>query len=367
MTDVSERLAARTEALVAIPSESRSEAAMLEAVRAELPGALTVVDDEDAVLLALPARRPGAPLVLLAGHVDTVPSGGSAPGRREGGTIHGRGAADMKGGIAVLLELAGALADGRLRSELDVGLLCFGREELPFAQSALVPLFARRPELRETALAIVLEPTDNALELGCLGNLNATVRFEGEAAHTARPWLGRNAIHAAIAALAPVADLPVGDVDVGGLTYREVASVTSIEGGAATNVVPPAAVAHVNFRYAPTRTPEDAERYLGELLAHPSADLTIAGNAPPGRVPEGNALVDRLRAAGDLAVGPKQAWTPVAEFGLIGVDAVNFGPGDPQYAHRDDERIEIAALVRSHDVLCAFLEDAPGREGRGET
>jgi succinyl-diaminopimelate desuccinylase len=367
VTDLSERLAATTEALVAIPSESRNEAAILEAVRAQLPNVLTVVDDEDAVLLALPARRPGAPLILLAGHVDTVPLGESAPGRREGGTIRGRGAADMKGGIAVLLEVAGALAIGRLRSELDVGLLCFGREELPFAESALVPLFARRPELRETALAIVLEPTDNAIELGCLGNLNATVRFEGEAAHTARPWLGRNAVHAAIAALAPVADLPVRDVDVGGLTYREVASVTTIEGGLATNVVPPRAVAHVNLRYAPTRTPEDAERYLGELLAHPSTIVTIDANAPPGRVPEGNLLVDRLRAAGDLAVGPKQAWTPVAEFGLIGVDAVNFGPGDPQYAHRDDERVEVDALVRSHDVLCAFLEDAPGREGRGET
>lgn len=365
MTALSERLAARTEALVAIPSESGNEAPMLDTVRAQLPGLFTV-DDEDAVLLALPARRPGAPLILLAGHVDTVPLGESVPGRREGGTIHGRGAADMKGGIAVLLEVAAALADGRLRSALDVGLLCFGREELPFAESALVPLFARRPEIRDTALAIVLEPTDNALELGCLGNLNTTVRFEGEAAHTARPWLGRNAIHAAVAALGPVADLPVTDVDVGGLTYREAASVTSIEGGLATNVVPPDAVARVNFRYAPTRTPEDAERYLGELLGHPSATVTIEGNAPPGKVPVGNPLVDRLRAAGDLAVGPKQAWTPVAEFGLIGVDAVNFGPGDPQYAHRDDERVEADALVRSHDVLCAFLESAPGAEGRGE-
>jgi succinyl-diaminopimelate desuccinylase len=366
VTDLSERLAARTEGLVAIPSESGNEATILEAVRAQLQGPLRVVDDEDGVLLALPARRPGAPLILLAGHVDTVPVGESAPGRREGGTIHGRGAADMKGGVAVLLEVAAALADHRVRFELDVGLLCFGREELPFAESALIPLFARRPEIRDTALAIVLEPTDNTLELGCLGNLNATVRFEGEAAHTARPWLGRNAIHAAVAALGHVADLPVTDVEVAGLTYREVASVTSIEGGFTTNVVPPRAAARVNLRYAPTRSPEDAERYLGELLAHPSATVTIDGNAPPGKVPVRNPLVDRLRAAGDLAVGPKQAWTPVAEFGLIGVDAVNFGPGDPQYAHRDDERVEVDALVRSHDVLCAFLESALGRKGRGE-
>jgi succinyl-diaminopimelate desuccinylase len=366
VTDTSDRLAARTEALVEIPSESRNEAAILDHIRAELPSAYRVIDEDDSVLFAVPERRPGAPLVLLAGHVDTVPRGGSTPGRREGDAVHGRGAADMKGGLAVMLELAEALAGDDLGSDLDVGLLWFGREELPFVDSALVPLFDRRPEIRDTSLAIVLEPTANRLELGCLGNLNATVTFEGEAAHTARPWLGRNAIHAAIAALAPVADLPVRDVDVDGLTYREVASVTTIEGGLAGNVVPDQVSAHVNFRYAPTHTPEDAERRLRDLLGHPAATVEIVGNAPPGPVPSENPLVERLRAAGDLAVAPKQAWTPVAELGLIGVDAVNFGPGDPQYAHRDDERVEVAALVRSHDVLRAFLEGAPEGEGRGE-
>ena len=179
MTDLAERLAARTEALVAVPSESRNEAAILAMLREHLPASLTVVDDEDSVLLALPERRPGAPLVLLAGHVDTVPIGRSAPGRREGGTIHGRGAADMKAGLAVLLEIAEASAGGGLRSDLDVGLVCFGREELPFGESALMPLFDRRPEVREATLAIVMEPTDNALELGCLGNLTPPSRSRG--------------------------------------------------------------------------------------------------------------------------------------------------------------------------------------------
>jgi succinyl-diaminopimelate desuccinylase len=358
VTTVAERLAARAEALVAIPSESRHEEAILGEIRGSLPSAYRVVDDEDSVLLALPERRPGAPLVILAGHVDTVPVGRSAPGRREGETLHGRGASDMKSGIAVMLQIAESTASPEGESDLDVGLLIFGREELPFAESALVPLFDRRPDIADAALAIVLEPTANRLELGCLGNLNATVRFEGEAAHSARPWLGRNAIHAAIAALAPVGDLPVRDVEVDGLTYREVASITTIKGGVATNVVPDRASAHVNFRYAPTHTPTEAERRLRELLGHPSATVEIVGNAPPGPVPAGNPLVERLRAAGDLVVGPKQAWTPVAEFGLAGVDAVNFGPGDPQYAHRDDERVEIAAIARSYEVLRAFLGSA---------
>jgi succinyl-diaminopimelate desuccinylase len=359
MTTVAERLAARAEALVAIPSESRDEDAILAAIRRELPRVFEVVDDRDSVLLALAERRPGAPLVLLVGHVDTVPIARSAPGRRGGETVFGRGASDMKSGLAVMDEVADALGAGELKSDLDVGLLFFGREELPFAESALVPLFDRRPEIADTALAIVMEPTANRLEVGCLGNLNATVAFDGEAAHAARPWLGRNAIHAAITALAPVTDLPIRDVEVDGLTYREVASVTTIQGGVASNVVPDRATAHVNFRYAPTHTPAEAERRLRELLGHPSATVEIVGNAPPGLVPSGNPLVERLRAAGDLAVGPKQAWTPVAEFGLIGVDAVNFGPGDPQYAHRDDEQVEVDALVRSYEVLLAFLEGAP--------
>ena len=363
MIDLAERLAARAEALVAIPSESRHEEAILEEIRDSLPAGYRVVDDEDSVLLALPERRPGAPLVILAGHVDTVPLGRSAPGRREGDSIHGRGASDMKSGLAVMLEVADSWSSraGGSDTDLDVGLLCFGREELPFAESALVPLFDRRPEISDAALAIVLEPTANRLELGCLGNLNADVVFEGEAAHTARPWLGRNAIHAAIAALAPVSDLPIRDVEVDGLIYREVASVTAIGGGMATNVVPDRASAHVNFRYAPTHTPSEAERRLRELLGHPGAIVEIVGNAPPGPVPVGNPLVERLRIAGGLAVGPKQAWTPVAEFGLVGVDAVNFGPGDPQYAHRDDEQVEVAALVRSSEVLRTFLGTRDGR------
>jgi succinyl-diaminopimelate desuccinylase len=361
VTDVGERLAARAEALVAIPSESRHEETILAEIRGSLTGAYRVVDDEDSVVLALPERRPGAPLVILAGHVDTVPPGRSVPGRREGDTLLGRGTSDMKSGLAVMLEVADSLMSGAAEPDLDVGLLFFGREELPFAESALVPLFDRRPEISDAALAVVLEPTANRLELGCLGNLNADVVFEGEAAHTARPWLGRNAIHTAILALAAVSDLPVRDVEIDGLIYREVASVTTIQGGGTTNVIPDRATAHVNFRYAPTHTPAEAERRLRDLLGHPGAIVEIVGNAPPGSVPIGNPLVERLRIAGDLAVGPKQAWTPVAEFGLIGVDAVNFGPGDPQYAHRDDEQVDVAALVLSYDVLQAFLGTGNGR------
>jgi succinyl-diaminopimelate desuccinylase len=358
----SDRLAERLEALIAIPSESRKESSILDRIREHLPAAFPVLDDHDAVLFAMPERRPGAPMVLLAGHVDTVPIGGSAPGRR-GETIAGRGSADMKAGLAVMLEVAETISRDELAGDFNVGLLFFGREELPFGESALMPFLDRSPAAREASLGIVLEPTANRLELGCLGNLTATVTVSGEAAHTARPWLGRNAIHGAIQVLAPFADLPPRDVTVDGLTFREVASVTTIAGGTATNVVPDQLTATVNLRYAPTQSREDAERRLRELLGHPSARVEVIGNAPPGRVPAGNPLVERLRAAGDLDVGPKQAWTPVAELGLAGIDAVNFGPGDPQYAHRDDEQVDVASLERSYDVLATFLGGAEAEEG----
>jgi succinyl-diaminopimelate desuccinylase len=370
--DVERRLAERTLELVDIPSVSRDEAVVLDAIRSQLPGCFEVVDQEDGALFAGPSvRRAETPFVLLAGHVDTVPVAGSTvPGSRRGGEIVGRGAADMKGGLAVILELADDLDRQPDGSDLDVGLCFFGREELPWSESALRPLFGRCAIVTTADLAIVMEPTANSIEVGCLGNLNATVTVRGRAAHSARPWLGDNAIHRAIAALTSLADLPERDVTIDGLTFREVLNVTTIEGGIAANVIPDHVRARVNYRYAPGHSPQEAEARLRELLIASDAEVVVDGNAPPGPVSAANPLVERLRAAGDLRVGPKQAWTPVAEFAAGGVDAVNFGPGDPQYAHRDDERVDVGALVTCHDVMRAFLglqtEEAPGRSGSAE-
>ena len=358
MNDRADRLAAHTLALVDIASESHDEAAILAWLRDRAPvgESYVVHDDQDACLLHLPVhRRPEAPLVLLAGHVDTVPIVGNVPGRRNGGDVVGRGASDMKAALAVMLEVMGALATGALTSDLDVGFLWFGREEVSTDESALLPLFARRPELSVASLAVMMEPTDNAIEVGCLGNLNARVTVTGAAAHSARPWHGDNAIHGAIDALASIADLPVREVTIDGLTYREVVNVTSIEGGVAANVIPDRAAATVNFRYAPSHTPDEAEARIRELLGHHRVEVEIVSNARPGPVTVRNPLVERLRAAGGLDVRPKQAWTPVAEFAEVGVDAVNCGPGDPRYAHTEDERVSVDALVRSFEVLSAFL------------
>jgi succinyl-diaminopimelate desuccinylase len=346
---LAQRLAARTLELVDVPSESRDEAALAAHVLGVLRDGGTPARDagDTCVLAGVPERR-DRPLVLLAGHLDTVPAQGNRPGRRDADAVHGLGAADMKGSVAVMLELA--LDTSGAERPVDVGLVLFGREELPMAESALTPLLARERGLRTADLVLVMEPTANALQLGCLGNLNATWTFRGRSGHAARPWLADNAIHRAAVGIAQLAAVAPRQVTFDGLDFTEVASVTQIRGGIAQNVVPGEAVAGVNARYAPGRDPADAEAWLQALCA-PHGELRIDSNAPSGPVAAGNPLVRALRDAGDLPVGPKQAWTPVAEFGLAGVDAVNFGPGDPAQAHTAREHVRVDALVASYRAL----------------
>jgi succinyl-diaminopimelate desuccinylase len=239
-----------------------------------------------------------------------------------------------------------------VRDGLPFGALFFGREELPVDESALTPLLARRPLSPE--LVVMMEPTDNAIHAGCLGNINATWTFHGVSGHSARPWLADNAITRAAAGVTALAAREPEPHEFDGLEFIEVASVTRIAGGIAGNVIPGEATAHVNFRYAPGRAPEEAEARLRELCdGH--GDLRIDANAPSGAVARGP-LVDALIAAGGLQVAPKQAWTPVAEFAQAGLAAVNFGPGDPPQAHTRDASIAVAALVRSYRVLERFAE-----------
>jgi succinyl-diaminopimelate desuccinylase len=345
---LAERLASRVLEIVNVPSESRSEAALAAHVLSVLPDAR---DAGDTCVLAGATVRGDRPLVLFAGHLDTVPAQGNLPGRLEAGIVHGLGAADMKAALGVMVELAlTTLPD----ATVDVGFVFFGREELPFGDSALTPLLAREPGLREADLVVVMEPTDNELHAGCVGNINATWTFHGTAGHSARPWLADNAIHRAGRGITTLAELEPVDHEFAGLTFREVISAVTIHGGVARNVVPDTCTVEVNMRYAPGTGAADAEAKL-RALCEPHGELVIDGNAPSGAVPEGNVLVSRLIAAGGLATAPKQAWTPVAEFAAAGVDAINFGPGAPRFAHRRDEQVDVAALVTSYETLVAFL------------
>ena len=341
---LADRLAARTLELVDVPSESRHERALFEHVADVLgAGGLEVLDLDDCCLFA---RPPGSrPDVLLAGHFDTVPAQGNIPGRRDDERVHGLGASDMKAGLAVMIELALA--------GLPYGVLFFPREELPFADTALTPLLERSPSELDCELAIVMEPTDNAVHAGCLGNVNATWSFHGRSGHSARPWTADNAIERAAEGITALAAHPPEPHEFDGLQFVEVASVTRIAGGIAINVIPDRVDCHLNYRYAPGRTPEQAEARLAELTGG-HGTLTVNANAPSGAGSASHPLVQRLVETGGLEVAPKQAWTPVAEMTAAGIPAVNFGPGAPAQAHRRDESVEIAALVRAYEVLAEF-------------
>jgi succinyl-diaminopimelate desuccinylase len=340
-------LAARTLALVDIPSESLNEAAAYEYVKASVP--LPVVHDDGESLVY--AKRSGRPLLFLAGHTDTVPAQGNIPGRIANGAVHGLGATDMKGGLAVMIELA----HWALETDLgyDLGLLFFPREELGPHVNPLPGVFEAVPMIDESALVICLEPTDNTLQLGCLGNVNARVVFEGRAAHSARPWLGVNAIKLALEGLEGVLELEPNDVDVHGLVFREVVSVTQIDDcGNASNVIPARVDCTLNYRFAPVRTIEEAEARLAELVGR---EMEVTQASPAAHVALRSPLVERLREVGEFFVEPKQAWTNVADFAARGLDALNLGPGTTRYAHTADELVSIVELGKTYDALRSFL------------
>jgi succinyl-diaminopimelate desuccinylase len=330
-------LAARTLQLVDVPSESRQEAALVALVRDVVP--LDPLYDDGEVLLY---GDPDGP-VLLAGHLDTIPAQGNIPGRIADGAVHGLGASDMKGGVAVMIELARAGAPGLF--------LFFNREEVPVSESPLPAIFAT-PLLDGVQLAVVLEPTDVILHAGCLGNVQARVTFHGQSAHSARPWTGVNAIHELVRGLEGLVRLEPLDVELDGLVYREVVSAVRVDGGIASNVIPAEAGVELNFRYAPGRSREEAEARLRELVPH--GDVEILSNSPSAPPSLTNPLAVQLRGlVPDVA--PKQAWTPVAQFAEQGIDAINYGPGATAYAHKVDEQVPIANLHTAYDTLARFL------------
>lgn len=344
-----EALSRRTLQLVDVASPSRHEAEIEALVAAEVPLEPTHRDD---LTLLYEAPRAGRPLVLLAGHLDTVPPQGNLPGRLDGDVVHGLGAADMKAGLAVMIELARWVAAERPALAVDLAFLFFPREELPAVESAL-PGFLTTGLADEAELVVVLEPTANAIQAGCLGHISATLVFDGRSGHSARPWLADNAIDRAVRGLSPLVGLPPRDVELSGLVFREVLSVTQLHAGIAGNVLPARAEATLSYRYAPDRTSEEAEAELRRLVGD-TGRLEELANSPAARVVVDTPLARKLREAGGFAVEPKQAWTPVAEFSAHGLDAVNLGPGDPRYAHTADEQVDAASLERTFRALQRF-------------
>jgi succinyl-diaminopimelate desuccinylase len=300
-------------------------------------------------------RDPSRPLVALCGHLDTVPvhEDDRRPPRREGGRLVAPGASDMKGGLAVMMELAERVP--RAARFCDLVLVFYAREEGPFAENELGEVLRDPARLAGVDLALCLEPTDNVLEVGCVGSIHATFRFPGRAAHSARPWHGENAIQRAGPLLVELSARPAREARSGGHAFREVLSVTRIEGGRARNVIPDRCDLNLNFRFAPDKTLEAAAAELRELGRRHGAHVELTDLSPACPAYEDHPLVRRLLERTRVPVKPKQAWTDVARLAQHGVPAVNLGPGATAQAHQRGEWVELAALEAGYRVYAAFL------------
>jgi succinyl-diaminopimelate desuccinylase len=342
-----------TAALVDVPSVSHHEAALADAIEARLRARASrlTVERVGANVVAR-TERGRERRIVLGGHLDTVPANGNDAARVEGDTLHGLGSADMKGGLAVMLRIAELVSDGGGAD--DVTLVFYECEEVADEFNGLRRLFADRADLVAGDLAVLMEPTANNVEAGCQGTLHVIAHFAGERAHTARPWMGRNAIHRVAEVLARIADHEPETVDVDGLSFREALQVVRIEGGVANNVVPDACVLTVNRRFAPRYSVDQAYEQVAALLE--GADGIELVNASPAGPPNlTDPVVAEFVASVGVPVGPKLGWTDVARFAAHGVPALNFGPGDPTIAHTAREYVERSSLDRACSGLARFL------------
>jgi succinyl-diaminopimelate desuccinylase len=351
--DLSASASELTAQLVDVPSVSGDEGELVAQIETALVGLdhLDVERDGNVVLARTSMGR--AQRVVLAGHVDTVPIADNVPSRREGDLLHGCGTSDMKSGVAVMLRLAHVVGSRQLAPRADLTWVYYDCEEVEAARNGLGRLARDRPDVLAADLAVLLEPTDGLVEGGCQGTLRVEVTVPGVRAHSARSWLGENAIHAAAPVLAALAGYDAREVEVDGLTYREGLNAVGIRGGVAGNVVPDSCVVTVNHRFAPDRSEAEAFDHVRSLFA--GYEVLLTDSAPAARP----GLTDPLAQAVVAAVGgparAKLGWTDVARFGQLGIPAVNLGPGDPNLAHKADEHVSLAAVERVEAALVRFL------------
>lgn len=336
-----------------IESVSGNEKQLADAIEEALNkyAHLEVVRDGDAIVARTNLGRPNR--VVIAGHIDTVPVANNLPvqmlSMEREQVLYGRGTVDMKAGVAVQLKLAATITE----PTSDVTWIFYDHEEVEASKNGLGRLARNRPELLEASFAVLCEPTSAQVEGGCNGTMRVDLRFGGVKAHSARPWMGKNAIHGAAEALLILSNYQPAEIDVEGLVYRESLNAVLIGGGIATNVIPDECVITVNYRFAPSKSAADAERHLREVFAGMElAVVDVAEGARPG--------LDRAEAkafvtATQTEARPKYGWTDVARFSALGIPAVNFGPGDPNKAHADDEAVPVSQIYACEKALRAWL------------
>jgi succinyl-diaminopimelate desuccinylase len=340
-----------TAELVDIPSVSHHERAITDHIESLLLDVPWLQLERVGENLVARTRGSGTRL-LLAGHTDTVPPNGNERARIDGDLLWGLGSADMKAGVAVLVELARTVD----RPAVPVTYVFYECEEVDSEYNGIERLFRERPDLIEADAAILAEPTGAAVEAGCQGTMRLVATFEGERAHTARAWLGRNAIHSLGDALQRLSSYIPREVDIDGCHFREGVQAVIVEGGVAHNVVPDRAVLTVNHRFAPDRTPEEAEAFARGLLA--GADKVDVTDMAPAAAPSlAHPLLASLVGRVGRPPAGKLGWTDVARFASRGVPATNFGPGDPKLAHHADEHVSRDELDRAYEVLRSLVTE----------
>jgi succinyl-diaminopimelate desuccinylase len=347
--DLSLPAADLTAQLVDTESVSGGEKPLADAIDAALRRLphLTVHRDGNAVIARTELGRDQR--VVLAGHIDTVPVAGNLPSHIEREALYGCGSCDMKSGVAVQLRLAALAGDPRV----DVTYVFYDCEEVEADRNGLLRVSRNSPELLAGDLAVLMEPTGGVVEGGCQGTLRAEVRAQGQRAHSARSWLGVNAIHEAGNIIDVLRAYQPREPLVDGLTYHEGLNAVLIRGGVAGNVIPDECVVTVNYRFAPDRSPAEAQDHVRLIFADWDVEVTdVAGGARPG-------LTEPAAAAFAAAIGgvprAKLGWTDVARFASLGIAAVNYGPGDSQLAHRADEHVPLAAITDCESRMLAWL------------
>ncbi|MFW5924996.1 MAG: succinyl-diaminopimelate desuccinylase [Myxococcota bacterium] len=344
--------------LTEIPSPIGEEEALCDHVQARLARTLGegAIRRHEHSLVVRAVERPGRPRIGLVGHLDTVRTQHDGPVRIEGDRLYGCGAADMKSGLACMIELVERLDLSTL--PCDLTLVFYEREEGPYAENMLGPLLEQFDDLRRLDLALCLEPSNNELQLGCMGSVHCTAVFHGRTGHSARPWQGDNAITKAGPFLAELGRRAPHDVDIEGLVYREVITPTLATGGRGRNVVPDRFELNVNYRFAPGRTPEEVVQELRDLVGD-RAELLPTDLSPAGRPHRHDPLIEHLIGCEVPGVKTKQAWTDAARFDAVGVPAVNFGPGNQAQAHQRNEYTELPLLSQGYRILERFLKTLP--------
>lgn len=343
-----------TASLVDIPSESGNEGTICDAVTQALSavGHLQVDRLGNTVRAATSLGRPQR--VIIGGHLDTVPAAGNIPHRREGDRLIGLGSADMKGGVAVALRLAASLRSPRA----DLTFMFYDCEEVEASRNGLGRVARERPEWLAGDLAILMEPSEARVEAGCQGTIRAELRVRGTRAHSARGWLGNNAIHRTAELLETLTRYRAREVEIDGLTYREGLNAVAIAGGVAGNVIPDECVVTVNYRFAPDLSPAQAAEHLRQVF--PDVELAVVDSAPGARPGLHLDLAREFVAATGECAAPKFGWTDVARFAAIGIPALNFGPGSPSVAHTPGEFVDVSELRRCEEVLRAWLAGGNG-------